>query len=177
MNGKVVGEQIPDHGPTTPYGLFEKGGTHPFDGGNCKNYQHPPFTFKDIQYEPGELLAEGYINDKKVTEQIVRTPEQANRIKLDADFSGKPMKADQADAIFVHASLVDKNGTVACLDNETEVEFSLTGDAKIIGPSKVKVRGGIASILMQSTSLQPGEIHLTAKTKNIESIIKISLNR
>ncbi len=86
------------------------------------------------------------------------------------------MRADNADAIFVYASLVDKNGTVACLDNETEVEFSLTeGNSKIIGPSKVKVKGGIASILLQSTSLKPGKIKLTAKAnKIIESAIDIT---
>jgi len=169
VNGKTVGEQYPDNGPTTPYGLFEKGGADPFDGGNCKNYKHPPFTFKNILYHPGELTAEGYINGKKVAEQIVRTPERFTQIKLWADYSGKPMKADNADAIFVYASLVDKNGTVACLDNETEVAFSLTGDAKIIGPSKVKVRGGIASILLQSKSCKPGKIKLVANTDGIKA--------
>lgn len=175
VNGKIAGEQYPDNGPTTPYGLFDKGGADPFDGGNCRNYKHPPFTFKNIMYQPGKLTAEGYINGKKVAEQVVRTPEQPTRIKLQADYSGKPMKADKVDAIFVYASLVDKNGTVACLDNETEVVFSVTaGDAKIIGPSKVKVRGGIASVLLQSASLKPGKIKLTAKAgKNIESMIEI----
>lgn len=179
VNGKVVGEQYPDNGPTTAYGLFEKGGADPFDGGNCRNYKHPPFTFKNIPYVPGVLTAEGYINGKKVTEQIVHTPQQPNHIKLDADYSGKPMKADNADAIFVYASLLDKNGTVACLDNETEVEVSLiAGNAKIIGPSKVKVRGGIASILIQSTSLKPGKIKLVAKAnKNIEGTIEITTTR
>lgn len=175
VNGKIVGEQYPDNGPTTPYGLFEKGGTNPFDGGNCRNYKHPPFTFKDVLYQPGELAAEGYINGKKVTTQIVRTPEQPTEIKLEADYSGRPLKADNADAIFVYASLIDKNGTVACLDNETEVQFSLTGDAKIIGPSSVKVRGGIASTLLQSASLKAGKIKLIAKTnKNIQGLIEIT---
>jgi hypothetical protein len=59
------------------------------------------------------------------------------------------------------------------------VEFFLTqGDAKIIGPSKVKVRGGIASILLQSASLQPGKIKLIAKAnKNREGVIEITTNR
>lgn len=64
---------------------------------------------------------------------------------------------------------------MACLDNETEVEFSVMGDAKIIGPSTVQVRGGIASILLQSTSLKPGKINISAKTKdNIKSAIEIT---
>jgi beta-galactosidase len=162
VNGKTVATQKPDSGPTTAYGLFDKGGANPFDGGNCRNYAHPPFTFKDILYEPGELKAEGYIKGKKVAEQIVSTPAKPVKIKLQADFSGKPLKADGTDAIFVYASLVDKNGTVACLNNESTVNFFITGRAKIIGPSRVKVRGGIATILVQSGSLVPGTIKIDA---------------
>jgi beta-galactosidase len=176
VNGKIVGEQTPDNGPTTAYGLFDKGGANPFDGGNCHNYLHPPFTFKDILYEPGTLTAEGYIKGEKVAEQVVCTPEQPVQIKLAADYSERQMKADKADAIFVYASLVDKNGTVACLDNTTEVEFSVAeGGAKIVGPSKVKVRGGIASILLQSTTLKPGKIVLVAKAnKNKGDTLEIT---
>jgi hypothetical protein len=34
-NNKIVGEQTPDNGSYTFYGVPEKGG-NPFDGGNCK---------------------------------------------------------------------------------------------------------------------------------------------
>ena len=176
VNGKVVAQQVPDSGPTTAYGLFEKGGANPFDGGNCSNYAHPPFTFKDVRYEQGELKAEGYIGGKKAAEQIVHTPTPPVKIKLNADFSGKPLKADGADAIFVYASLVDKSGTVACLDNQSAVSFSITGPGKIIGPSTVKVRGGIAAILVQSNSLLPGAVKINATTSgmNAGSLVIVS---
>jgi beta-galactosidase len=167
VNGKFVGEQFPDNGPDTYYGVPEKGG-NPFDGGNCRHLDHPPFTFSNIVFEPGELRAEGYIKDVKVAEQIVRTPEKPTALKMEADLSGKPLKADGTDALFVHASLTDKNGTVSCLDNTTEVEFFVTGDAIIVGPSIIKARGGIASALIQSNSLKPGEIKVLAKTKGLE---------
>jgi len=168
INGKTVAEQVPDSGPTTAYGLFEKGGANPFDGGNCRNYAHPPFTFKDIKYVAGELKAEGYIHGKKVAEQIVRTPERPAKIEMKADLSGKPLNADGADAIFVYASLIDKNGTVACLDNESTVNFSIAGPAKIIGPSAVKVRGGIASILVRANK-KAGSITLNAEADKLKS--------
>lgn len=174
VNGHTVAEQIPDNGPTTAYGLFDKGGENPFDGGNCRNYTHPPFTFKDILYQPGELKAEGYIDGKKVAEQVVRTPEKPVKIEIKPDFSGKPLKADGADAIFVYASMVDENGTVACLDNKSTVNFSITGPAKIIGPSAVTARGGIASILVRANN-QAGVITLNAaagKLKGANLIIK-----
>jgi len=172
VNGKIVGEQLPDHGPDTFYGVPDRGG-NPFDGGNCRHLSHPPFTFNDIVFESGELKAEGYIQGVKVAEQIVRTPENPVALKMEADFSGKPLKADGADAIFIHASITDKNGTVACLDNSTEVEFIVTGAAGIVGPTVVKARGGIASALVQSNSLKPGKINILAKGKGLKDGEKI----
>ncbi len=167
INNKIVGEQSPDNGPDTFYGVPEKGGT-PFDGGNCKHLKHPPFTYRDIAFEPGVLKAEGYIKGVKVTEQIVRTPDMPVGLTLLADFSGKQLVADGADALFIHASVTDKNGTVTCLDNSSEVEFQVTGGAKIIGPSIVKARGGIASIIVQSNSEKPGKIEVTAKAAGLK---------
>jgi beta-galactosidase len=175
LNGVKVGEQLPDGGPDTQYGVFDKGGDRPFDGGNCNHLKHPPFTFNNISFQKGELKAEGYIHDKKVAEQIVYTPQTPNAIKLEVDLSGRPFKADNSDAVFVYASLVDKNGTVACLDNNSEVVFSVTGGAKIVGPLNVKVRGGIATILLQSNTLTPGDVFITAQSKELINAFKIKL--
>jgi beta-galactosidase len=168
VNGRVVGELAPDNGPNTYYGVPDKGG-NPFDGGNCRHLKHPPFTFTKVPFEKGELKAEGYIKGVKVAEQTIRTPEIPINIKLEADYNGRPLAADGADAVFIHASLVDKNGTVACLDNTTTVEFEVIGDAKIVSPAVVKVRGGIATILLQSASLKPGKIIVRATTKGLSS--------
>jgi len=168
VNGKTVAEQAPDSGPDTFYGIPEKGG-NPFDGGNCRHLNHPPFTFNKIVFEPGELKAEGFIKGVKVAEQIVRTPEKPVALKLDADLIGKPLKADGADAIFVHASIVDRNGTVACLDNTTEVTFKVSGTAAIVGSAVVKARGGIATVLIQSCTLVPGIVKIEVKAKDLKS--------
>lgn len=176
INNKVVAEQTPDKGPTTYYGLPDKGGK-PFDAGNCTNLTHPPFTFQHIVFEPGELKAEGYIAGKKVSETVVRTPEQAVALKLEADLSSKLLAADGADVIFVHASIIDKNGTIACLDNATEIEFLTTSGVKIVGPTKVKARGGIATILVQSDSFTKGFFFVTAKSQGISSTqLQLRLN-
>lgn len=167
VNNRIVAEQTPDNGPDSFYGVPDKGGNS-FDGGNCSHLKHPAFTFNKVAFEKGELKAEGYINGVKVAEQIVRTPEKPVGLKLEADLSGKPLKADGADAVFVYASIIDKNGTISCLDNSTEVEFSVTGDAKIVGPSIVKVRGGIAAILVQSASLKASKILITAQAKELK---------
>lgn len=174
INNKVVGEQVPDKGPTTYYGLPDKGGK-PFDGVNCNKLKHPPFTFNNLTFEAGELKAEGYIAGRKVSETVVRTPEKAVALKLEADLSTKPLAADGADVVFVHASIVDKNGTIACLDNATEVEFLNTSGVKIVGPAKVKARGGIATILVQSDSFKKGSVTISAKAVGLQSS-QIQLN-
>lgn len=173
INGKFIKKQHPDSGPDTDYGDFEKGG-NAFDGGNCTNLTHPPFTFKNINWESGDVKAIGFINGKKVTEQTVKTPLVKTQIKLVADTQGQPLLADGADAIFVHAQITDKNGTVMCLDNETKVHFSISNNGKIIGPATVTVRGGIASILVRANN-KTSLITITAnaqKLKGAKLIIK-----
>lgn len=167
INNRLVADQKPDVGPDTFYGVPDKGG-NPFDGGNCSRIKHPAFTFNNIVFEKGELKAEGYINGVKVAEQIVNTPEQAVAVSLRADFSGKPLNADGADAVFVHASIIDIHGTVSCLDNSTKVEFSVSGPAKIISPAVIQARGGIATILVQSASLKSGKVTITAKVNGLQ---------
>jgi len=172
-NGKLIKKRHPDSGPDTDYGDFEKGG-NPFDGGNCTHLTHPPFTFKNVSWERGEVKAVGFILNKKVTEQIVKTPLAATKLKLIADTEGKPLVADGADAIFVHVQITDAHGTVMCLDNETTVHFSISNNGKIIGPVTVKARGGIASILVRANN-QAGTITINAeaeKLKGADLIIK-----
>jgi len=167
LNDSILAEQKPDKGPNTYYGVPEKGG-HPFDGGNCRYLKHPPFTFNNIEFIPGELKAEGFIDGHKVAEQIVCTPEAPVSIKLWADISGKPIDALGIDAVFIHAAVIDQNGSIACLDNTTLIEFSVQGDAKILGPSIVQLRGGIASVLLQTYSSKPAGIIISAHAKALK---------
>ena len=166
INGKPIGRQKPDNGFDSPYGDWHNGG-NPFDGGNCRNLDHPPFTFTDVTWESGELKAIGYIQGQKVEENIVRTPETTYCLKLEADMQGKALQADGADAVFVHARIVDKSGTVICADNTTVVKFEATGEAVIPGPVEATARGGIASILVRSTTLA-GKVIITAQAKGLK---------
>lgn len=166
INGKLIKKQHPDSGPDTDYGDYEKGG-NPFDGGNCTHLTHPPFTFKNISWEKGEVTAVGLIMNKKVTEQTVKTPLVATRLKLIADTQGKPLVADGADVIFVHAKITDEHGTVICLDNKTTVHFSISNNGKIIGPATVKARGGIASILIRANN-EAGSITINAEVEKLK---------
>jgi len=160
INNKLIKKQKPDNGPDSPYGDWGKGG-NPFDGGNSRHLQHPPFTFTHINFEKGELKAEGFIKNKVVAKDIRRTPEETDSLHLRVNFVGKPLKADGSDVVFVYASLADKNGTVSVLDNSTQIQLEVLGAATIVSPAISKVRGGIASFLIRANDL-PGIIQLKA---------------
>ncbi|WP_165806589.1 glycoside hydrolase family 2 TIM barrel-domain containing protein [Chitinophaga parva] len=164
-NDTLIRQQQPDHGPDTEYGDFDKGG-HPFDGGNARHLAHPPFTFTDIRWQPGTLKAVGYIKGKPVAEQVVHSPGEATRVGLQDDTEGIPLQADGADAVFVHARVMDANGTVICTDNATQVAFSVRGNGRMISPAVVTVRGGIASVLVQAER-GGGIITVTASSKGL----------
>lgn len=162
VNGRLVGRQKPDSGPDSPYGDMDNGG-NPFDGGNCTHLAHPPFTFRGVAWEPGELKAVGYNEGgQKEMEASVHTPGPARQIALAADMQGKELVADGADILFIHASLTDATGAVRVLDNKTPVHFTVSGPALIIGPETVTVRGGIATLMIRSAGTVPGNIQVSA---------------
>ncbi|MES2109366.1 MAG: glycoside hydrolase family 2 TIM barrel-domain containing protein [Bacteroidota bacterium] len=173
INGKFAGKRHPDNGPDTDYGDYEKGG-NPFDGGNGNNLAHPPFTFANITWQPGEVKAVGFIKGKPVVEQRVSTPLLKTKLKLTKDDEGRPLAADGADVVFVRAMVTNNNGTIMCLDNSTKVQFTITGNGKIIGPDTVIVRGGIASVLVRGNN-SAGIIAVTATAEKLKKAeLKIS---
>lgn len=161
LNGKLLTEKGPDDGPDSPYGDWDNGG-NPFDGGNAWHLDHPPFTFTHIPFTEGTLEAVGYSKGKKVATCIVRTPSIPARIVLQADTMGMSLTANGSDVVFVNASIVDAGGTIEVLDNQTEVKFSIQGPGEIVGPSTVRVRGGIATILVRAGT-KPGAVVVQAE--------------
>lgn len=168
VNGKEIARQQPDSGPNTPYRIeLDKGG-NPFDGGNGKALQSPPFTFSNIAFEAGELKAIGYINGKQVATNSVHTPGKAAKIVLAADLHGVPLKADGADVVFIRAQILDAdNNPVPAAGNE--IQFYSTVNAAIVGPYAVKAEAGIGSILLRSTGTRPGNVKVKAVCKGLTS--------
>lgn len=179
LNGKAVGRQRPDAGPDTEYAPkkkvnlatvgndTEKSGGNPFDGGNCKHLDHPPFTFAAVPFVPGELKAIAYRAGKPIAEHTIHTPGKPATLKLDFDSAGRPLVADGADAIFVRASVLDDNGTV--VPDERPITFECTGgSASLIGPNPAPAEAGIASLLLRAGE-QAGVINLTARAPGLES--------
>jgi beta-galactosidase len=178
LNGKALARQRPDAGPDTAYAPkkkvnlatvgsdTDKSGGNPFDGGNCRNLAHPPFTFAAVPFAAGELKAVAYRAGKPIAEHSVRTPGKPATLKLEFDTAGRSLVANGADAIFVRASVLDANGTI--VPEAHDIAFECAGPATLIGPNPASAEAGIASLLLRAGE-QPGPITLTVRAPGLEN--------
>ena len=128
---------------------------------------YPPFTFNDLEFEPGTLKAVGYINGEPVAEHERMTPEEPTGLSLRADLSGQEIQSGKNDVVFVYASIADENGTTVW-DADHEVTFRLDGEGELIGHNPINAEAGIATILYRAGE-NPGTITITASASGLES--------
>lgn len=144
--------------------------------GNSDKLLFPPFVFSIKSFEPGILKAVGSIDGKVVATDIVATAAKPSQLKLTADFSGKPLKADGADVIFVHATVCDANGNPVYSAGDS-IEFKLVGAGKLIGSNPIKAEAGIATILLQAGE-KAGMLQLQATGAGLKTaVLKIKTER
>ena len=129
---------------------------------NSNNLRHPPFTFVLKDYQPGQLKAVAYRKGAEYASHTVTTPGQPSALRLSVDMSNKPLKADGADVVFVYAAVVDSLGNPVHLADST-IEFSVRGDAVLIGDNPAKAEAGVASILLRAGA-SPGKIMIRARS-------------
>jgi beta-galactosidase len=132
---------------------------------------HPPFVFNLKAFESGTLKAVGYINNKIVKEDRVTTAGKASCLKLSYDRSGKSLKADGADLVFVYATVCDDKGNPV-LDSDASIQFNGKGNGKLIGQNPVKAEAGIATILLQAGD-KPAKILIDAKAEGLKPAKKM----
>lgn len=78
-----------------------------------------------VKFEPGEIKAVSRKDGKEVCSQIIKTAGQPDHIRLTTDYKGK-------NTTFINVEVVDKDGNL-CPWAENQIEFSTTGEAKILG--------------------------------------------
>ena len=100
-------------------------------------------------FEAGQLKAIGYIDNKAVTKEVVNTPKKAKKLLLTTDTSGKPLKADGSDILFIRAIVCDADGNQV-VDSQASILFTIKGNAKLIGQNPILAEAGIATILLQA---------------------------
>jgi beta-galactosidase len=132
----------------------------------------PPFIFNLKMFENGQLKAVGYNKNKVETQDIVSTFGKPEFIKLTYDKSGKSLKADCADVVFVYATICDVDGNIV-YNSDMSIQFIVNKNGKLIGQNPINAEAGIATILLQANN-NPNNISVEAKSGNLNSA-KISI--
>lgn len=127
---------------------------------------HPPFVFDLKTFRPGTLRAVGLKGGIIQSVDQVTTARKAHQLKLSIDFSGKQLKADGADVVFVYATVCDANGN-AVADADVPVHFTVKGAARLIGQNPMKAEAGIATILLQA-SRKASKITIEARADGLK---------
>lgn len=130
------------------------------------NLKYPPFVFDLHTFTPGELKAIGYIGNKPVAEDKVSTAGKPASVKLSWDRSGRDLKADGADRVFLYATIIDNKGN-PCYEADNTLQFSVSGSGQLVGASSVAAEAGIATVLLQAGT-QPGPIVIRVTGKGLQ---------
>ncbi|WP_117883683.1 glycoside hydrolase family 2 protein [Aureibaculum luteum] len=120
----------------------------PDSGKNTENLKHPPYTFNLNEFKPGTLKAVGFVDGKKITEDIVITPQKPTKLKVWLDESGKTPAASQNDILFLYVAAIDDNGTINPDFTET-ITLEINGSAKVMNVDAVNAEAGIATAVLQ----------------------------
>ncbi len=83
------------------------------------------------------------------------------------DESGKKLQSGCNDMVFVYAAIVDENGTINPLA-ENSIKYTISGDAELIGSNPINAEAGIATILLKAGE-NKGSINITASSEGLES--------
>ncbi len=135
------------------------------------------FTFEDVAYKPGELVAVSYDkNGKEESRYTLSTAGAPARLRLTTIENPDGFRADGSDVALIYFEVVDKEGRRCPLDNR-QVRFDVAGPAEWRGgigqgpdnyilSKTLPVECGINGVLIRSTS-EPGEITVTATAEGL----------
>jgi len=150
----------------------------------------------DITYQPGTLVAKGFVNGKPTVSEQVETTGAPAKVTLLADRT--QLNADGEDVAVITVQLNDLKNRLVPTANK-EIIFTLSGQGKIIGVGngdpashapeqfvatasnpkpqwKRETFNGLAQIIVKTTK-QAGEITLTASSEGIApTTIKLTTN-
>jgi beta-galactosidase len=136
------------------------------------------FTFPDVAWEPGEIKAIAYKNEKPIATDAKHTIGPAVALRLTKITGPGGLQADGSDIALVDVEAVDKNGE-RCPTFQQRVDFSFAGPGIWRGgynSGKIKstnntwldLECGINRVAVRST-LTAGSVNLTAKCDGLIS--------
>ncbi|MCI9171621.1 glycoside hydrolase family 2 protein [uncultured Duncaniella sp.] len=126
------------------------------------------YSYTNKNWQAVNLVAEGIVDGKVVATQRKMPSRRSTKLRLYADWNGKPLVADGSDFIVVVAEVTDDNGNVRRLAKENIV-FTVEGEGEIIGDASIHanprpVEWGSAPVLIRTTR-NPGKIKITARVE------------
>jgi beta-galactosidase len=161
LNGKEIARKKCDNGPDSDYAEKKEEwytGGNSFDGGNCKQIEKAPFTFNNVKWEQGEIMAVGYLNGKAACQHVVKTPGKKSHLSISYFESGK--SAATNDLLIVYVRCKDENGTL-CVDSSDKITLEVIEGGSVVGPATVDAEAGIASFIVKTA--QSKQLVLKAK--------------
>jgi len=124
-------------------------------------------NFWQVPYQPGQLVAEGFKRDKKVS-HILQTAGLPRKIVVTP--LATQLRNDGFDAVPVFAQIVDANDQLVPLNNRTIV-FEIIGSGRLIGIGnsyQVSTCNGTAAIVVQAAS-KAGKIVVRGSGEGLEA--------
>jgi len=135
--------------------------------------------WEEVVYEPGELKAVAYQDDKKIGEAVMKTAGKPAQIRLTAD--RREITASGDDLCYVTVELTDDHG-ILCPKADNLIRFNVDGPAVIAGvdngdPQSLepfqadfrKLFYGKAVLILRSIQNQTGTITVTARSEGVQS--------
>ncbi len=135
------------------------------------------FTFEDVAYQPGELVAVSYDGQgKEVSKYSIKTVGEPKKLLLTKIENPEGFHADGADMALIQVEVVDKDGNRCPLDNRM-IDFSVDGPVEWLGgiaqgpdnyikSMSLPVECGVNRVLVRSTTT-PGKIKVSAKAEGL----------
>jgi hypothetical protein len=136
------------------------------------------FTFKDVEWQPGEIKAIGYAKDgKPVSTDSIKTAGEPFQVRLTPHLGPNGLIADGADIAMFDIEVVDRDGK-RCPTALNVINFTLKGEAEWRGgiaqgpdnfilSKNLPVEGGINRVMIRSTT-KAGRIELTAASEGLQ---------
>jgi hypothetical protein len=136
------------------------------------------FTFKDVEWQPGTLLAVGYDKEgRRVAQDEKRTAGPPAAVRLTVHTSPRGLRADGADVALVDVEVVDAEGR-RCPTALDMINFTLNGPAEWRGgiaqgpdnyilSKSLPVENGVNRVIIRSTP-RAGRVVLTANADGLK---------
>lgn len=138
----------------------------------CNNINNPPIVYDKLKYKKGNIKVVSCENNENVATFELATFSEPFAIRLRVDYSGKLLKNDARDIVFVYAEVVDDKGNII-LNNKSKISLSIE-NGSVLGNATKSAKAGIASFLVRAdygaekVLVKAFSDSLVGESKNIE---------